>query len=65
MAGNKFKPKKHEDFEIVDSNGKKVGSIRLKPSGILWKPKGVHSWSSVALDTFAQFMEENGKTQTK
>jgi hypothetical protein len=54
MAVNSFRPKKYEDFEIVDAGGKAVGAIRVKPSGILWSPKGKHNW-----------LEKNGKEQEK
>ena len=65
MAVNSFKPKKYEDFEIVDAGGKAVGAIRVKPSGILWSPKGKHNWLGVSLVAFAAFMEKNGKEQEK
>jgi hypothetical protein len=42
-----------------------VGAIRVKPSGILWSPKGKHNWRGVDLATFAAFMEKNGKKQSK
>lgn len=64
MAGNQFKARKFEDFEIVNDQGK-VGEIRVKPSGILWSPKGAHDWYRVDLKTFAAFMEEKGKKQKK
>ncbi len=65
MAGNDFKPKKFEDHEIVDAEGKKVGEIRVKPSGILWAPKGSHEFYGVRLDDFAKFMEAHGTKQKK
>ncbi|MGH9699122.1 MAG: hypothetical protein ACRD52_06620 [Candidatus Acidiferrales bacterium] len=65
MSLNAFKPRKYEDFEIVDASGNKVGEIRVKPSGVLWKPKHSRSWFGVDLDTFAKYMVENGKEQDK
>jgi hypothetical protein len=65
VAVNSFKPKKYEDFEIVDGAGKAAGAIRVKPSGILWSPKGKHNWRGVDLASFAAFMEKNGKKQSK
>jgi hypothetical protein len=62
---NKFASRKFEDFEILDGRGNKVGEIRVKPSGILWAPKGTHDWFGVDLKRFAKFMEENGKKQKK
>jgi len=65
MAKNSFKPQKFYDFEIMDNSNKMVGKIRVKPSGILWSPKGSHKFLGVSLDTFTQFMKDNGKTQNK
>jgi hypothetical protein len=65
MASNQFSPKQFEDFEILDEKGAKVGDIRVKPSGVLWSPKGEHSWYGVDLDTFGKWMVQNGKKQKK
>jgi hypothetical protein len=63
MATNQFNPRKYEDFEILDGDSKKVGEIRVKPSGVLWAPKGSKRWYGVSLNTFSEFMEANGKVQ--
>lgn len=65
MATNSFRPRKYEDHEIVDSNGYVVGHIRVKPSGVLWSPKGGKGYYGVPLATFAEFMETNGEKQSK
>jgi hypothetical protein len=65
MASNNFKPQKFVDHEIVDSDGEMVGTIRVKPSGILWSPRDGKKWRGITLDNFASFMEENGKLQDK
>lgn len=62
---NSFRPKKYEDHEIVDADNKIVGHIRVKPSGILWSPKNGKDWYGVSLDKLAEFLETNGKKQTK
>jgi hypothetical protein len=62
---NQFAPRKFEDFEIVDDHDTRVGFIRVKPSGVLWAPKGSHKWYGVSLKTFAEYMEQNGKEQGK
>jgi len=62
---NKFASRKFEDFEILDANENKVGGIRVKPSGVLWAPKGSQKWFGVDLKSFADFMEKNGKKQEK
>jgi len=59
---NKFNEPDHVEYEIVTSDGStKIGTIRLKPSGVLWKPKNAHKFYSVDLTKFSAWMEENGK----
>ncbi len=53
-----------EDFEITDG-GKVVGSVRVKPSGILWKPKGKQSWHRLSIEQFADYAERHGTKQKK
>jgi hypothetical protein len=65
MARNVFEQPKFVDHVIMDETGAKVGEIRVKPSGILWSPKGSHKWHRVDLETFADFMKENGTEQDK
>lgn len=64
MSVNRFRPRKYEDFEIVDSN-RVVGHVRVKPSGILWAPPHSRVWFGVSLATLADFMIQNGKEQKK
>jgi hypothetical protein len=63
MSKNNFRPENFYDFEIVDENSRAVGKIRIKPSGILWKSKGLRYWLGVDLEKFATFMKDNGKKQ--
>jgi hypothetical protein len=65
MAVNSFRPKKYEDHEIVDADNKVVGHVRVKPSGILWAPRSGKDWYGISLAEFSQYMEANGKKQTK
>ncbi len=65
MAINSFRPRKFEDFEIVDSDSRVVGHIRVKPSGVLWAPSNAKVWYGVSLKDFAGYMEKNGKKQDK
>lgn len=62
---NSFRPSKVVDHEIIDSAGKVVGHIRVKPSGVLWSPKNGKDWFGVSLEEFAKFLESNGKKKTK
>jgi hypothetical protein len=62
---NQFRPQKFHDHEIVDESLTVIGHIRVKPSGVLWAPKGSHNWHRVSLEDFAAFMEKNGSKQKK
>jgi hypothetical protein len=65
MSINSFRPRKFEDFEIVDAASEVVGHIRVKPSGILWAPKGAHVWHGLSLKRFAELVQEHGTRQKK
>lgn len=60
-----FRPRKFEDFEIIDERSRVVGHIRIKPSGVLWAPPNAQEWYGVSLEVFADFMKGNGKKQKK
>jgi hypothetical protein len=53
---NEFYRPQFYDHEIVDDDGKKVGTIRVKPSGVLWAKAGSHDWKGVTLEEFAEYM---------
>jgi hypothetical protein len=65
MSLNSFRPRKFEDHEIVDTEQRVVGHIRVKPSSVLWSPKNGKDWYGISLDAFADFLEKNGKKQRK
>jgi hypothetical protein len=66
VSVNSFRPKKYEDFVIVNgASHQVVGHIRVKPSGILWAPANAKVWHGVPLKEFAEFMEQYGKKQDK
>jgi hypothetical protein len=54
---NAFGAPESYDHTIYDkATGKKVGELRIKPSSILWKPKGAHKYFTVPLGDFAGWM---------
>ncbi len=65
MSVNNFRPRKFEDFEIVDAEGKVVGHVRVKPSSVLWAPANAKVWYGLPLKEFADYMEQHGKKQVK
>ena len=48
--------KKAKNGEKVES----VGTIRIKPSSVLWKPKGKQQFYAVPLDRFASWIVSDG-----
>lgn len=65
MSKNAFRSEKFYDHEIVSDSGEVVGNVRVKPSGILWAPKGSHFWYGITLDEFAKIALREGKRQKK
>lgn len=64
MGTKAFRPRQFEDFEIMEDD-QVVGTLRVKPSGVLWAPKGSHSWYRVDLEKFGDYAVENGTKQQK
>lgn len=64
---NQFARPELYDHEILDENGKKIGSIRVTPTALKWKKKGAQTYSSVTLDKFVKWIEDSnsGATKTK
>lgn len=64
---NKFTTPKYIEETVVDTRGTTVGTIRVKPSGVLWKPSGQQRFYSVPLDVFAAWITSGaaGATRTK
>lgn len=59
---NSFRSPKYIEETINDGNGNVVGTIRIKPSSVQWKPSGAHKYYSVSLSAFAKWItsEEAG-----
>ena len=48
---NEFGRPAHYDHEILCAKGK-LGTLRVKPGGLLWKPKRQQKFYSVSLEQF-------------
>ena len=57
--------KAHLDLAFLNTSGKKIGEIRIKPNRVLWASKGEKLWRGVQLKEFAKFMSKMGKRQSK
>ena len=52
---NEFGRPAHYDHEILCATGK-LGTLRVKPGGLLWKPKGQQKFYSVSLEQFKEWI---------
>ena len=59
---NSFKTSVYHEETIVGADGKLLGIIRVKPSGVLWKPNGSSRYYSVSLKFFIDWITA---TETK
>ncbi len=53
---NSFGSPKFVEQTIKDSQGRVIGKLRLKPSGVLWKPSGQQNFYQVSLNQFAEWI---------
>lgn len=53
---NRFSAPTHIEEIILDENNNTVGTIRVKPSSILWKPVGQRKFYAVPLDKFTSWI---------
>lgn len=54
---NSFRAPEYYEEVIVDGDGIVIGTIRVKPSSVLWKPRNARKYFSVSLETFADWIE--------
>ena len=55
----KFKRLKVQVFTIVD-NKKEVGSVRIEPEAVSWKPAGTSQWHRLAMKEFGNLAVQHG-----
>ena len=55
---NRFRSPKYIELTIVDDGGAVVGTIRVKPSGVLWRPLNARgkAYYSVPLSDFEKWI---------
>ncbi len=63
---NQFQRPTHQDHHIRDANNKKIGTLRVKPTGVAWKPANKQKFYSVSLDDFTDWITKpsTGASQT-
>ena len=55
-----FRAPEAQDFIILE-DGKVLGTIRVKPSRIMWKGPNAREWYGISPEEFGEFVKENGK----
>ncbi len=55
---NKFKAPAFTEETILTRNGRVIGTIRIKPGTVLWRPRGQGQFYSVSLDSFTQWITD-------
>lgn len=53
---NAFKSPSYAEETITANDGSIIGTIRIKPSGVLWKPANAHKFYSVPLNDFIEWI---------
>jgi len=56
----KFKRLKVQVFTIVDSKKKDVGSVRIEPEAVSWKPAGASQWHRLTMKEFGNLAVQHG-----
>lgn len=53
---NKFASPSYIEERVLDEKDEVIGTLRVKPVSILWKPKGGSKFYSVSMDKFASWI---------
>jgi hypothetical protein len=56
----KFKRPKVQVLTILDDQKKEVGSVRIEPGEIAWKPAGDGRWYTLPMRDFGKFAVAHG-----
>jgi len=62
---NEFASPMYREETIRNQEGKTVGTVRIKPSGVLWKPGAGSKYYSVSLDKFTQWITDPNTNATR
>lgn len=62
---NSFGAPQHFEHKILDNGGNLIGTIRLKPNGVLWKPRNHQAYYRVPLETFTGWITDPNTKATK
>lgn len=62
---NSFRAPEHIEETIVDEIGSVVGKLRIKPSGVLWKPKNQQKYYRKSLEDFTDWITDPATKATR
>ena len=54
-----FKAPVSQDLKIYEDD-EVLGTLRVRPSAVLWKPKGAHSWYRLSIEKFGDYAVRKG-----
>jgi hypothetical protein len=63
-VAKEFRMPVSQDYKIVEDD-KVVGTIRIKPSTLMWKAKSARSWKGVTVEAFGTWAEKHGTDMAK
>jgi hypothetical protein len=62
---NTFMRPEYHDEMVLGENRKLIGTIRIKPSSVMWEPNGSRRFLSVPLDRFAAWITSAASQATR
>ncbi len=60
MPRKVFQAPTSHDFKITEE-GKVIGTLRVKPNGIAWKPKNKQRFNQITIEQLADFAAKEGR----
>ena len=65
MAKNTLRRPDLIEAQIEDENGKLIGTVRVKPTAIMWAPSDAKKWRRVGLAKFIEWIDAEGELGEK
>lgn len=53
---NHFREPNHTDIQFNNAQGRLIGTLRVKPNAVAWKPAGAQHFQAVNLNEFATWI---------
>ncbi len=62
---NQFREPNHMDIMIEDGKKTLIGTLRIKPNGILWSNANENGFRKASLEQFIEWMGQKDKKKVK